>query len=334
MPTYREDLHLGHAVPTTDTADIVNGAITEEKMANDSVSTRTIQDGAVTEPKLADDAVSTRTIQNKAVTPAKLSDDVVPVVIQPLLDQLDRMHRIILRDLQNQINGFYDHGVALSNFFGDNTNIGISQKTLTYAINRIYDLLEEALDRTLKEFTWEVTPIYVYGQEPTAVTVTALPVEEGGILEHVELWVDGEIIEDATAEGVTSYAYTFETNKTVDVTLKAQVLGIPYERSQRVTHYDSFWMGGGSTYTSIYNKTDKVVDVSNGMRTSKNISVESGQYIFIVLGNYLKDAFVRADINGVEIPFLPADTTTLSGFTIYKSENTYQAGTYNIDING
>lgn len=334
MPTYREDLHLGHAVPTTDTADIVNGAITEEKMANDSVSTRTIQDLAVTEPKLADDAVSTRTIQNKAVTPAKLSDDVVPVVIQPLLDQLDRMHRIILRDLQNQINGFYDHGVAVSNFFGDNTNIGISQKTLTYAINRIYDLLEEALDRTLKEFTWEVTPIYVYGQEPTAVTVTALPVEEGGILEHVELWVDGEIIEDATAEGVTSYAYTFETNKTVDVTLNAQVLGIPYERSQRVTHYDSFWMGGGSTYTSIYNKTDKVVDVSNGMRTSKNISVESGQYIFIVLGNYLKDAFVRADINGVEIPFLPADTTTLSGFTIYKSENTYQAGTYNIDING
>lgn len=334
MPTYREDLHLGHAVPTTDTADIVNGAITEEKMANDSVSTRTIQDLAVTEPKLADDAVSTRTIQNKAVTPAKLSDDVVPVVIQPLLDQLDRMHRIILRDLQNQINGFYDHGVAVSNFFGDNTNIGISQKTLTYAINRIYDLLEEALDRTLKEFTWEVTPIYVYGQEPTAVTVTALPVEEGGILEHVELWVDGEIIEDATAEGVTSYAYTFETNKTVDVTLKAQVLGIPYERSQRVTHYDSFWMGGGSTYTSIYNKTDKVVDVSNGMRTSKNITVESGQYIFIVLGNYLKDAFVRADINGVEIPFLTADTTTLSGFTIYKSENTYQAGTYNIDING
>lgn len=334
MPTYREDLHLGHAVPTTDTADIVNGAITEEKMANDSVSTRTIQYLAVTEPKLADDAVSTRTIQNKAVTPAKLSDDVVPVVIQPLLDQLDRMHRIILRDLQNQINGFYDHGVAVSNFFGDNTNIGISQKTLTYAINRIYDLLEEALDRTLKEFTWEVTPIYVYGQEPTAVTVTALPVEEGGILEHVELWVDGEIIEDATAEGVTSYAYTFETNKTVDVTLKAQVLGIPYERSQRVTHYDSFWMGGGSTYTSIYNKTDKVVDVSNGMRTSKNITVESGQYIFIVLGNYLKDAFVRADINGVEIPFLPADTTTLSGFTIYKSENTYQAGTYNIDING
>lgn len=334
MPTYREDLHLGHAVPTTDTADIVNGAITEEKMANDSVSTRTIQDLAVTEPKLADDAVSTRTIQNKAVTPAKLSDDVVPVVIQPLLDQLDRMHRIILRDLQNQINGFYDHGVAVSNFFGDNTNIGISQKTLTYAINRIYDLLEEALDRTLKEFTWEVTPIYVYGQEPTAVTVTALPVEEGGILEHVELWVDGEIIEVATAEGVTSYAYTFETNKTVDVTLKAQVLGIPYERSQRVTHYDSFWMGGGATYSSIYNKTDKVVDVSNGMRTSKNITVESGQYIFIVLGNYLKDAFVRADINGVEIPFLPADTTTLSGFTIYKSENTYQAGTYNIDING
>lgn len=55
MPTFREELHLGRKVPTTDTADIVDRAITEPKLADDAVSTRTIQDGAVTMEKLSED---------------------------------------------------------------------------------------------------------------------------------------------------------------------------------------------------------------------------------------------------------------------------------------
>ena len=84
MPTFKEDLHLGHSVPTIDTEDIEDGAITEKKMADGSVSTRTIQNGAVTEPKianravtepkLADWAVSTRTVRDKAISERKLAD--------------------------------------------------------------------------------------------------------------------------------------------------------------------------------------------------------------------------------------------------------------------
>ena len=87
MPTFRDDLHLGHSVPMVDTEDIVDGAVTEPKLADDSVSTRTIQDGAVTEPKiaekavtepkLADAAVSTRTIKFRAVTESKIGDSAV-----------------------------------------------------------------------------------------------------------------------------------------------------------------------------------------------------------------------------------------------------------------
>ena len=84
MPTFKEDLHLGHSVPTIDTEDIEDRAITEKKMADGSVSTRTIQNGAVTEPKianravtepkLADWAVSTRTVRDKAISERKLAD--------------------------------------------------------------------------------------------------------------------------------------------------------------------------------------------------------------------------------------------------------------------
>ena len=109
MPTFREDLHLGHKVPTVETDDLTNRCVTGEKLADNSVSTRTIQDKAVTEPKLDDDAVSTRTIQDgavttpkiadKAVTPEKLSDRIVPEVIEPLLKPL----RDKDTDLQKQI---------------------------------------------------------------------------------------------------------------------------------------------------------------------------------------------------------------------------------------
>jgi hypothetical protein len=46
-------------------------------------------------------------------------------------------------------------------------------------------------------------------------------------------------------------------------------------------------------------------------------------------------AFIRADIGGVEIPFTSEDVT-IDGHTyrVYTSENTYNEGTYNIDING
>lgn len=337
MPTYREDLHLGHAVPTTDTADIVDGAITEDKMADNSVSTRTIEAGAVTEPKLADDAVSTRTIQNHAVTEPKLADNAVSTrTIQNQAVTYAKLNNDVSRvliDLQNQINGFYEHGVAVSQFFGNGTNIGISQATLTMAVNNIYELLEEALDRTIKGFTWTVTPTYIYGEGETEITVTAEPKETGGVLEHVTLFVDGEEVDEDWC--LESYTHTFTTDKPVEVKMEAQVLGMVYTRSMNIT--DSFWMGGGSTYDQVYldGAPTYLVNVGKGMRVAQNITIPTGGgYIFIIIGNYLNDTFVRADINGVEIPFLPADTTTLEGFTIYKSENSYTEGTYNIDING
>src|SRR5262249_29520980 len=56
---------------------IAAGAVTEPKLVNDAVSNRTIQTNAVGEPELGNNAVSTRTIQNNAVTEPKLANDAV-----------------------------------------------------------------------------------------------------------------------------------------------------------------------------------------------------------------------------------------------------------------
>jgi hypothetical protein len=52
-------------------------SITEPKMANNAVSTRTVVDGAITEPKYADASVSTRALGAKQVTGAKIADDTI-----------------------------------------------------------------------------------------------------------------------------------------------------------------------------------------------------------------------------------------------------------------
>lgn len=77
MPTYREDLHLGHEVPMTDTDDIVNRAITSDKIALMAIVTKLIADLAVTTEKLANDAVTTHKLHDLAVTAAKIAAEAV-----------------------------------------------------------------------------------------------------------------------------------------------------------------------------------------------------------------------------------------------------------------
>lgn len=87
MPTYREDLHLGHSVPLVETDDIMNkavttvklddGAVTVDKLADDSVTPEKIAANAVTSDKLQDDSVGSDQLAPNAVTSNKLQDESV-----------------------------------------------------------------------------------------------------------------------------------------------------------------------------------------------------------------------------------------------------------------
>lgn len=77
MPTYREDLHLGHKVPLVETDDIIRGAITSDKIDNGAITEDKIRDGAVTESKIADGAVSGEKIQDDSIGSDKIKDGAV-----------------------------------------------------------------------------------------------------------------------------------------------------------------------------------------------------------------------------------------------------------------
>jgi hypothetical protein len=376
MPTFREDLHLGHKVALLETDDIRDkavtteklddGAVTTEKIGDNEVKSRNIDTGAVTTEKigdgevksrniapgavtndkledecitgdeiegstvkngkLANNAVSTRNIQSKSVVASKLGDDVVPTIVNPLI-------RLAVEDLQNQIDSLDEHGVALSNKFGLDSHIGISQQRLTDAINNIYHLLEEALDRALLGFTWNVTPTTIFGEWPTTVHITALPTNPEEVFEYLKLTVGGEVV-DEIKEPVSSYSFDVDLQQTANIRLDAQVLGTAYYRATDVQHYDSFWLGAGSAYADIMDAAH-AINISQGARFAKDITAEDNDHIIIVMGDTWVPGFIRADMGGVEIPFTSSDVT-IDGHTykVLVSENTYSEGTYNIDING
>lgn len=311
---------------------IAPGAVTNEKLVDDCITGDEIEGDTVKNGKLANNAVQTRNIKDRNVTRSKIAKNniypehlhksFVPLVIKPITD-----------DLQNQLDSLQIAGVALSTKFGADTHIGISQKTLTDEWNNVYHLLEEALGRTLLGFTWNVTPTYIYGEWPTTIHVTALPTNPYSLFEYIKLSVNGETV-DEVVENASTYAFDIDLQQSVDIRLDAQVLGKHYYRTTDIRHYDSFWLGGGANYTDVMIEADNI-NFSEGTRLAKDVAVADGEHIIIVMGDSWVPAFIRADMNGAEIEF-EETTVTIDGknYKVLTSKSVFEAGTYNIDING
>ena len=122
------------------------------------------------ETDIPDNSVTTEKIVDEAVTPEKLE-----------------------ASLLNEIRSAGAHGYALATQFGDSDLIGISQKTLTNAINRIWDKIEDITGETLRGISMSVNPEYFISGS-TIVNITANAVEASGLFEHIAFYkiVDGE----------------------------------------------------------------------------------------------------------------------------------------------
>ena len=380
MPTFREDLHLGHKVATIDTYDIVDGAITEEKMADDSVSTRALQDKSVTEPKLDDGAVSTRTIQDKAVTEPKLDDgsvshrtiqddavegnnikpgsienrhlapdavetrnikdgnvparklgnDVQGEIVLPITDSLDQKFTNITNELYSMIESLQVGGIALSQQFGDRTDIGISQKTLTKAFGRFWEEIERITHRTYMDFTLTVVPSSAIAEGDARVTVKADCSDAISDFDNIKLYVNNSLI--AESSDITVFTRDAVISDTSVVKAVGTILGKEVTKTQTVDKLFPFFMGGGMTYQDVLVPAcqKQLVGTLEG-EYDATIST-TGQYLFVIIPISRKEEFRRCkmDMNGFEIPFDIAESTD---YVICKSKNVYQAGTYNIDIN-
>ena len=111
-------------------------------------------------------------------------------------------------------------------------------------------------------------------------------------------------------------------------------MGIWYEDYKLITHYPSIWIGAGNNYQSVMTDSH-IAQLRQHMRGEVDVIASNGNRIYIIIDESLADGFIRADMNGVEIAFTQS-TVTIDNkrYKVFASEETYQAGTYNIDING
>ena len=280
MPTFREDLHLGHAVPTVDTDDITAKAITEDKMADDSISTRCLQDGSVTEPKLADDAVSTRTIQDGAVTAEKLADG--SVGLNKISDEVYKAFESIEAG-----------GIMLAQDFGERGGgsdvLGISQKKLTEEHYRVDDELQ-GINKAL-------------GEDDDKGTVR-------GRLTDLEDVIGDDDIEGSIKERLGTVEENIEAGGPIDTRLRSNASAIEEETDER-TYGDENLLalinagirdGEGLEFDieptrasanpvtsgGIWTAIERLPRLTNSENTDLNISDENGNVIMEMQGGQVR----------------------------------------------
>lgn len=228
-------------------------------------------------------------------------------------------------------------GAALSNHFGDSEYIGINQKTLTNAINKIWDKIEEITGESGQGISMVVTPTYFISEGDCTVDIVATAINtNNGIFEKVSFYGNDELL--AEAENVDYYTAQATISGDTEIKCVARILGREYTEIRRVKHYNSFWILTGnydSSELESHMTKENLTPIPNGMRGNYDIIFNQNNYLYIIMSGQLAQQFIRADLNGIEIPF---ETTSIlingNRYIIYKSVNTFNEGTYNIDING
>ena len=248
-------------------------------------------------------------------------------------------------DLQNQINSIIEGGVAVSNEFGDNPHISISQKTLTEAFNMVWAEFERITGESLRGISMTVSPTYIIGNDCT-VHISANTLNTAGKFEHIQFFWNSEeepflAFDDVWGIDDVQVELPIEKliNEKIIIRCEAQILGIVYTDQKELTRYNDLFLGAGETYEDLmingHFNPEYAVPAAHHMRGAYDVEVSQGDRIILALGAELEPEFIRADINGLEITF---DKTAViiegKTYIVRTSVDTYDAGTINVDING
>lgn len=251
---------------------------------------------------------------------------------KPILKPSESM-RLWLQDIDNKINSFLESigGTAISTQFGDSDLVGVSQRIVTEAINKIWDKLDELTGETHRAINMIISPDFFIGDE-CVITMAASATELGGNFDYIEFLINGEPFEGNHAEVVSNFACSTTITKECDITCNAIILGKKYTVSQHIGHNDSFWIGAGNTYDDIFDLQHTVK--LNNFKGNYNINFAQRNKLFIIIPSKYSNVFIRADLNGFEIP-MNRETVTINNesYIVYTSVNSYNSGIYNIDIN-
>ena len=216
-------------------------------------------------------------------------------------------------------------GEAFSNMYGNSEVMGVTQKALTETMNGLYELIFDALGIEIGDIQINITPDSLFSNEAAIVNIAATA--DYGLFDFVKVYFDGVKVLEETS--INTFSKDLSISKTTTIKVEAQVLGKLYTYEKTVTIVSGFFIGAGVTYEDVYNL--QYTRPYDGNPTGQyTIEVAEGQKIIIILPTDDVSKIEQIEMNDFNIPM---DTTTFGIYTAYTSLNTYQAGTYTIDIN-
>lgn len=244
---------------------------------------------------------------------------------EEMLKRFDSLYHVVQSFLESS------GGTSLDNKFGDNEYVGVNQKVITDAINKLWEKIEDMNGEHLTGIRMTVTPEYFISELGADVTINANTVTVNGVFEHIAFYANDVLITEE--DNVDYLSYNYHISDTTVIKCVATIRGITYEQEKTIVKYNELFIGAGTSYEDVMDEYH-TVSIKNGIRNNVDVTCEEEDNIFVVVGKNLS-GYIRIDMNGFEIP-TTKENVTIDGteYEVYTSVNQYHEGTYNIDING
>ena len=222
-------------------------------------------------------------------------------------------------------------GTALTNEFGDSEYVGITQKSITKAINSINEKLNSIIGISTEGINMSVTPTTFTGEDGAQLNISFDSSNNITDYTSIKFYANGELIKEYEDIEQGSFTHTI-TERTV-IKCVAVIMGKTYTKEQTIDKVTMFYIGGGTQPSDVV-KEECRKDITDTLEGSYNITVEDNDNIYIVMDAAYDGMFNRADMNGFAIPFTKS-TVTIDDiqYIVYASDNKYNEGTYEIYIN-
>lgn len=342
---------------------IAENAVTTGKIANSSVTKEKIMDGAVTTNKIHYNAVTTEAINNSAVTTDKINDDAV--TSEKIAEGAVSMDEI--KDL-SVVESKIDNKAVTNVKIGDaavDTRI-IKDKSVTNAKMADDTLTIEKLDPELRKAINAATGLpedLVKVIQDVDISIaklndTVYPITLGFTVSPNTGTMQTDVIYSVTSDGKPLVPDTLEVTKQINdnapkVLTNAKVSSGTVQtniegcreifkfavtktgrtgKSTSATRYLCYY-GSSSVKdmtTDVMNTLSKVS--STGVSFNPQINTNNGEYIWLIVPNYL--TISRVTSAGFDVTLAAAQTVTnsLGTFKAYRTANTLTAETWKLVI--
>lgn len=224
-------------------------------------------------------------------------------------------------------------GVTVDDALSDSSENPVQNKVINAILNDLQSQIS-AIEAEKATFTVKRTSgssIYFVGdaidayiQADCSIIADTITISQGGSTKNSATNAKQCIYHETKAAGATT------APTTLTYTAKAVIGDVTKTASVSISVVNPMYVGAGAAYADVV-----VGGCKQSARTSAsgtyNVTVASdGQYVFFVVPNSM--TINKVTLSGFDFPLLAADTTSKSGYKIYKSANTYKAGTLTLVV--